>query len=109
MTTLARKALLGAVAALSVGATMAVSVTEASAQYRRHGGYHHHYRGGGWGGPVAAGVIGGLALCALAAPRYGYAAPAYGYAAPATCYLQDQPTYDTWGRFAGYQRVRVCD
>ncbi|PNG27176.1 hypothetical protein CR492_03535, partial [Methylocella silvestris] len=61
------------------------------------------WRGGGWGwgGPAAVGIASGLALGALA----GSAGPAYGYGG---CYLQNQPVYDSWGQFAGYQRVRVC-
>ncbi|WP_406853660.1 hypothetical protein ABEG18_13945 [Alsobacter sp. KACC 23698] len=78
------------------------------------GGY---WRGGGWGAPVAAGLVGGLALGALAAPAYGYGYgyPGYGYGyAPAyvggygTCYIERQRVYDAWGRMF-IRRVRVCD
>ena len=61
------------------------------------------YWGGGWGGPVAAGVIGGLALGALAGSAYAYGPAYYG-----RCYWQNQPAYDGWGNFAGYQPVQVC-
>ena len=38
-------------------------------------------RGGGWGGAIAAGIIGGLALGALAStPHYYGYGPGYGYA-----------------------------
>ena len=63
------------------------------------------YYGGGWGGPVAAGVIGGLALGALAGSAYGYGPAYYGYG---RCYWQNQPAYDAWGNFSGYQPVQVC-
>ena len=57
MTVSFKKTALGAIAALTLGLSVA---TPASAQY---------YRGGGWGGPgpaVAAGVLGGLAVGAAA-------------------------------------------
>lgn len=100
--TFVRKTITGAVAALTIGASLAATATDASAGWR---GRHHHR--GGWGAPVAAGVIGGLALGALAAnagPRY-YGAPY----APAPCYRERRPVYDAWGRFLGYQAVRVCN
>jgi len=63
--------------------------------YRGYG----YRRGWNTGGAVAAGVVGGLALGAIAAsassypaygygyaPAYSYAAPSYGYAAPAYGY-----------------------
>lgn len=41
------------------------------------------------------------------APRV-YAAPRV-YMAPAPrCWMQHQPVTDSWGRFVGYQQVRVC-
>ena len=70
------------------------------------------------GGAIAAGVVGGLALGAIAGsaaanagPGYGYG---YGYAQPAPvygggCYFTRQATYDPYGNFAGYRRVRVCE
>lgn len=61
---------------------------------------------GGWVGPAAAGIIGGLALGALANSAYGYA-PAYS-PYPGGCYLKNRATYDAWGRFIGYQPVQVC-
>jgi hypothetical protein len=56
------------------------------------------------GGPVAAGVLGGLALGALAGSAYAYGPGYYG-----RCYVQNQPAYDGWGNFAGYQPVQVCN
>jgi hypothetical protein len=77
----------------------------------------------GVGGAVAAGVVGGLALGALAGSAaaspygygygdgYGYPAPAYAPPAPVydDCYVTRQATYDPYGNFAGYRRVRVCN
>jgi hypothetical protein len=67
-----------------------------------------YWRRGGWAGPVAAGLVGGLALGALASSAYAYG-PSYGPAYwGGGCTLQNQPVYDAWGRFRGYQTARVC-
>ena len=90
--------------ALAVGLTAAMP-NEAAAQWRHRGG---------WRGPgVAAGVVGGLALGALAAGAYnnGYygSGPGYYAAAPAygSCYLTTERVWNgyTWVN----RRVRVCD
>ncbi|MDP2355922.1 MAG: hypothetical protein Q8M31_07650 [Beijerinckiaceae bacterium] len=125
-----RKTLTAAVAALAVssGALAAVGSAEAGQRYVRS----HSYHGGTSAGPVIAGVIGGLALGALAASSsrrsyaydsgYGYApAPVYrgGYAQSgygygyrevygAQCFIQKQAVYDNWGNYAGSRKVRVC-
>lgn len=79
----------------------------------RHGWGHRHWGGGG---AVAAGVLGGLALGAIAGaaaqqPYYGpgYAGAGYGYPAYGGCYLVDQPVTDGWGNFVGYQQTQVCE
>jgi hypothetical protein len=77
---------------------------------------YHGYRGGNWGVPLAAGLVGGLALGALASsassgygygygyhayaypPAYGYG---YGYAAPAY-------GYGGYGRAPGLTRNSSC-
>jgi hypothetical protein len=84
-----------------VATTFAAMIATASPALA--GGWNHH-----WNGPVAAGVIGGLALGAIASGAYG--GPAY-YDAPvySNCYLVKQPAYDYWGNFVGYRRVRICD
>jgi hypothetical protein len=103
-----KKAFTVAIAALAIAGTMAVSMTEASAQRR--------------GGAVAAGVIGGLAAGAIIGgalanrPAYGYGAPApyYGYApgpvyvAP-RCWTERQRVWDPYRGVWRTQRVRVCD
>jgi hypothetical protein len=95
-----RKTLIAGLAALTLTAGVATSSAPAAAWYR--GGY-------GWGAPVAAGVIGGLAAGAIigsaARPYYGYPA----YAPEGGCYLARRPTYDGYGNFIGYRRMRVCD
>ncbi|MGE3245412.1 MAG: hypothetical protein AB7F96_05440 [Beijerinckiaceae bacterium] len=95
-----------AIAAAALSATLAVTTTDASAQYRRHWGYS--------GGAVAAGVVGGLAIGALAAgAARPYYRPAPVYVAPAPvyvdapCYWERQRVWDGWGW--RIQRVRVCE
>jgi hypothetical protein len=94
----------GGAAALALAAGLIAAVpTEAAAQWR-----HRH---GGWGGGpgVAAGVVGGLALGAMAAGAAnnyygpGYYAPAYG----PECYLTRERVWNgyTWVN----RRVRVCN
>ena len=72
--------IVGGAAALALAAGLTAAVpNEAAAQWRHHGGWHHGWRGPG----VAAGVVGGLALGALAAgAANSYYAPAYGYYPP---------------------------
>ncbi|MBM3608798.1 MAG: hypothetical protein FJX29_10185 [Alphaproteobacteria bacterium] len=114
-----RKALVPALAALVAATGLMVSVQSAEARWRG-GGYAHPgfvHKNHGWrGGPVAAGVLGGLALGAVSvhAARSRYYDPGYGYQpdyAPAyapACVKQHQPVYDNWGNFHGYRKVRVC-
>jgi hypothetical protein len=66
---------------------------------------------GGWGGAVAAGVIGGLALGAIASAPYAYYGygPSYGYApygyAPPTYYgYYGAPYYGSGYGYYGGQR-----
>jgi hypothetical protein len=104
-----RVAGVAAAAILAVG-SLAVASTDAPAQYRRH-------HGGGWntGAGVAAGVVGGLALGALATGGYGYGGyggygggyGAYGPAYYGGCYITRQRVWDGYGWVI--QRVRVCE
>ncbi len=78
------------IAALTLAGAVAATSTPAAAWH-----YHH----GGWGGPaIAAGVVGGLALGAMAASSQPYYA---------TCVTREA-VYDSWGNFRGYRRVRVA-
>jgi hypothetical protein len=82
-------------AASLVAATLGASLVATPASAR---GWHHHH---GYGGAVAAGVIGGLALGALAA---GAAAQ------PADeCWEERRPIYNRAGHIVGYRRVPVCN
>lgn len=106
MSSMLKKTLIGGLAALTFGLSIAETASPAMAFTRGfHGGYHG-YRGGrgfGWG---AAGLVGGLALGAAAAGAYGYYGyPGYyGYGG---CWRQ-RPVYDAYGYFRGYQPIRVC-
>jgi hypothetical protein len=99
-----KKTLTAVVAAATIAGTLAMSATDASAQWRR---------GWGWGPGIAAGVLGGIALGAIIATRprgyvvyEGYAQPVHGPG----CYWASQPVYDYRGRVVGYtgQPVQVC-
>lgn len=125
---LARMTKVGLLGAAVIAAGVSMAATSASADWR----YGHRYRGG----DVAAGLIGGLAVGALAGsalaagsrPAYGYGyedlpppppryrpAPAY-YAAPPVVY-EDRPVVcelrrqkvwlDSWTYEV--RRVRVCN
>ncbi len=99
-TSVTRKSLTAAAAALAMGAVLSATATPAAAG----GGWHHKY---GWG--IAAGVAGGLALGALASqPRY-YGGPRY-YAEPVyggDCYVVRRRILTDYG----WRTVRrtVCD
>ena len=105
-----RKTLAASAASLALAAVLAT--TPAFADW--HGGRGHHGHRGWGGGAIAAGIIGGLALGALAVggSRRAYAQPVYGadpvYEEP-VCYRVARPTYDAWGRYVGERMVRVCD
>ena len=98
--------------AASLALASLVAATPASADWGHGRGYygHHGWRGGG----IAAGIIGGLALGALAAgvSSRAYAEPGYAvgpvYDAP-VCHRAFRPIYDSWGRYVGDRAVRVCD
>ena len=105
--TLVKKSLTAGLAAVTLAGSLAASSAPAAAWGHR-----------GWGGPFAAGVIGGLATGAIigsvARPAYGYGYgyPAYGYGPEPVydpCYVTRRPVYDGYGDFAGYRRVRVCN
>jgi hypothetical protein len=95
------------VAAATIAGTLAVSVSDADAQWRRRGG-------GGWGPGIAAGVLGGAiiagAIIASRPPGYvmyeSYPHPVYR----SGCYWAAEPVYDRYGRVVGHtgQPVQVC-
>jgi biotin transporter BioY len=99
MTRISKQTLISTMAALTLGGAMMATSAPAQAGYK----YHH-------GGAIAAGVIGGLALGAMAASAY----PAYGYGTYPVyvgrrCYTVRQPVFNSWGDVIYTRRVRVCD
>jgi hypothetical protein len=111
-----KKIAFAAVAALAIGAGVAVSTAgpaDAQDMWRHHGGYYGHgggwhgggWHGGGWGPAVGLGILGGAiagAAIANSAPYYG-PGPYYGN----DC-VQPRPMYDAWGRYIGDRMVNVC-
>lgn len=103
--TMLKKTMTASLAALTVAGALCGTSAPAAAWYRC-----------GWGGPVAAGLLGGLAAGAIigsATHPYGYGyGPAYAYGPEPvydSCYLARRPVYDAYGDFSGYRRVRVCN
>jgi hypothetical protein len=132
---MSKKTLIGTLAgAVAIGGMILTTAAPAEAQYRRGwgghgggwaghgGGWGGHYgrgypggyyrRGGNAGGAIAAGIIGGLALGALAAsaaPAYGYG-PGY-YAPPPRYYgrrVYYRPAYAGWSGYDdGWGQCRI--
>jgi hypothetical protein len=91
-TTDLKKSLSAALAALTMTASLALTSSPAAADHGRHGAF-------------AAGLLGGLAVGAIAASATPYyPAPNYG-----DCWIDNQPVYNHWGYFVGYRPVRVCN
>lgn len=113
MTIALKKTALGALAAATLVGSLALSVTDASAHWRGR-----YYRGGGWGPGIAAGVVGGLALGALATRPYYYdpyyaPAPVYYpedpyYAPPRRCWIERREVVDPVSGYMRVRGVRVC-
>ena len=93
-----RKIITAAIAASVLGLSVATTATPAAAWCKGWG------CGGGWGGPVAAGVVGGLALGAIAASASSASAAPVYYD---SC-IARQPVYDDYGNYRGTRRVRVA-
>jgi hypothetical protein len=77
-TSKAKKVLVAGLCAATLGGTLVTTVSPAEAQWRRPGygqPYYRNYRRGPSGGAIAAGVVGGLALGALAARLCGSGGP----------------------------------
>lgn len=110
------KAAAAAVATATLAGTLMVSTAPAEAQYRGYGrvvhgpvyGYRPYRRN--YGGAVAAGVVGGLALGALAATaaRPAYAAPVTVYEEAPVCRTIIDRRVNGWGEMV-VRRTRVCD
>jgi hypothetical protein len=95
MTAFARKTLIASLSALTLGTAVIASAAPAEARPWR---YH--------GGAVAAGVVGGLALGAVAASAHTvYVAPAYNVP---SCARVRQPVTDGFGNVLYVRTVKVC-
>lgn len=88
-----KKTITASLAALALAGAVFASSAPAEARWRHRG----H-----WGAPVAAGVVGALALGAIAASAYQ---PVYGY--PATC-IEDRPVFNRRGDIIRWRRVHVA-
>ena len=91
MNIIAKKFAAAAIAALTIGATVALSAAPAEARYGRKGAF--------WGG-LAVGLI-GAGIASRHAYGHGYG---YGY----SCWTEKRPRYNRWGDFRGYRYIRVC-
>lgn len=109
-----RKTAIALVALAAAGfAAAAITPAEAGPRHGHGHGYGHHHGHHFHGhrpfrGPMyrpgyvygGAGLIGGLALGAIAANAM---------AAQPTCYMAQQPVVDRWGNVIRYRAIRVCD
>ena len=117
-----KKTVAGGLAALTLATSVVAfpASAEAGPRYGYYAPYNapvvYRQRRRNVGGAVAAGVIGGLALGALAAtatrPAYGYAAPAYGYAEPSydygpECFVERRRRVNRFGEVV-VRDVQVC-
>ena len=88
-----------AFAAMLVGLSVAAAPAQAGPKkfYPKHYGYHHHHHG--YGAPLAAGIVGALALGAVAAAAAS---------SQPSCYIEERERMDRFGNV--YVRpVRVCN
>jgi len=113
-----KKILAAGLAAVTVAGTAIGSSAPAAAGYYGYGyGGPRYYHGRNNGGALAAGLIGGLAVGAIAAsagrPAYGYgypatyAYPAYGPDYGGGCYVQRRRFVNEWGDVV-IRREKVC-
>lgn len=89
-----KKIATGTIAALTLGVTLAASSAPAEARWGRNAAF--------FGGLAAGAIVAGAASAAYASPYH--AAPVYG-----SCWTERRAVYNSWGDFAGYRRIRVCN
>lgn len=90
MNVLAKKFVTATIAALSIGATIALTAAPAEAKFGRKGAFF---------GGLAVGLLG-----AGIASSHAYHNHGYGY----SCWTEKRPRYNRWGNFRGYRYIRVC-
>ena len=93
MTNPAKKFATATIAALTIGATIALSAAPAEAKFGRKGALF---------GGIAAGLV-GAAIIGSAAHAHG------GYYEGGECWREKRPVYNSWGEFRGYRYSRVCN
>ena len=96
MNAFTKKIATGTLAALTLGLTLAASSAPAEARWGRNAAF--------FGGLAAGAIVAGAAT-------HAYAAPAYGgyYVYGGSCWTERRAVYNSWGDFAGYRRIRVCN
>ena len=97
MNTISNKTLTAALAALTMGAGLALSAAPAEAKFGRNAAFF---------GGIAAGVV-GAGLIANAYSRPAYAAPAPVYYG-GSCWTERKAVYNGWGDVVGFRPVRIC-
>jgi hypothetical protein len=105
---LSKKILSAGLAGVVLAGSMVAGAGDASARWRGQPYYYHHHRGNA-GAAAAAGIVGGLAIGALAAgaARPAYAGPVYDDYGPG-CYVTHRRVWvDGWGWTV--RRVTLCD
>ena len=88
-----KKLVTATVAALTIGATIALSAAPAEAKFGRKGAFF---------GGLAAGLVGAAIVGSAAHAHHG--GPVYS-----DCWREKRPVYNRWGEFRGYRYARVCN
>jgi hypothetical protein len=85
--------------ALAIGFSVLAAPAQAKPKfYPKPYGYYHHGYGYGYGAPLAAGIVGALALGTVAAAA----------ASEPSCYVEERERMDRFGNIY-VRQVRVCD
>ncbi len=91
MNVIAKKFVTATIAALSIGATIALSAAPAEAKFGRKGAF-----------------FGGLAVGLLGAGIASHRAYGHHYGYRHRCWTEKRPRYNRWGDFRGYRYIRIC-
>jgi hypothetical protein len=87
-----------ALGAVAITLSLAAMPAQAKPKFYPKGyGYHHHHKYG-YGAPLAAGIVGAIALGAVAASA----------ASEPSCYIEERERFDRFGNLY-VRQVRVCD
>jgi heme/copper-type cytochrome/quinol oxidase subunit 3 len=91
-----KKIAMTTVAALTIGATIALAAAPAEARNGRKGALI---------GGIAAGLLGAAIVGSQARGRGEYEEERV----QSDCWIEKRPRYDRYGEFRGYRRIRVCN